>query len=75
MRADDRDGQPCLKSAPISTPSWAALPELIAALLASQTSVEYHRLLSETYRQMGLTRLAQEYQNRAEILHKKETGR
>jgi Flp pilus assembly protein TadD len=52
-----------------------ALPELIAALPASRASAAHHRLLSETYQHVGLSDLAQEHQNRAEMLEKKETGR
>jgi len=52
-----------------------ALPELIAALPASRDSAAHHRLLSETYLQLGLSELAQEHQNRAAMLDKKETGR
>ncbi len=52
-----------------------ALPELIAALPASRASAAHQRLLSETYLQLGLSELAQEHQNRAEMLEKKETGR
>lgn len=53
-----------------------ALPELIAALPASRDSAAHHRLLSETYQQLGLSELAQEHQNRAELLdNNKATGR
>ena len=52
-----------------------ALPELIAALPASRDSAAHHRLLSETYLQLGLSELAQEHRNRAEMLDKKGSGR
>ena len=52
-----------------------ALPELIAALPASGDSAAHHRLLSETYLQLGLSELAREHQNRAEMLDKKGKGR
>ena len=52
-----------------------ALPELIAALPASRASAAHHRLLSETYLQLGLSELAQEHRKRALMLDKKETGR
>jgi Flp pilus assembly protein TadD len=52
-----------------------ALPELIAALPAYRASASHHRLLNETYKKLGLSELALEHQNRAEMLAKKEAGR
>jgi tetratricopeptide (TPR) repeat protein len=52
-----------------------ALPELVAALPVSRESAEHHRLLSQTYLQLGLSDLAREHETRAAMLDKKETGR
>lgn len=52
-----------------------ALPELVAALPASQGSAAHHRLLCETYQQLGLPDMAWEHQTRAEALDRKGAGR